>query len=312
MLRYTPSTQRILYVNKEYMAVKVHSGRGYIMSDKERLMKITHAKFNCDMTLFSIPELTKVMDSVKKTLLNINGNVFEINGVDWVFIENDVCTVDNTNIISGRLGRSLIQRSLDLDKNKQKFVEIDTPGWIYSNYILNIASEEMVIEERHPYITFNLFTTAFISILNSQIENLGDAYINPRLNTKSIWEEIESLKILKRAEFNLRLPNFNHNPEFSQILDEMKTIRAKKATRIYENNFQGLNAESEFLRAGIEMSASTYGSFELEGEKHNNEQTVIKSNNKTRKTTIGPIEDSPAKFAADFYRFLNGGGDNES
>ncbi|NPV52188.1 MAG: hypothetical protein HPY71_01540 [Firmicutes bacterium] len=266
-------------------------------------MNLLVAKLNCDMNLF-VSDVKKAIANIRDALIDLNGVMVGIKGRDWVFAENQLIISDvGVEVVVGRLGRRRRQSMVDLQGDK--FVTEKASAWVYANYLLDLETERMLIEERSGYISFRAFARAWAEILMRNRPEVGHIYIGPIANLDNVWKQIKALKKVTQARFIVRPPNFNQEPEWMALAEEIKEINAKEGRHEYTNS-EGLNVESSVFKRGIAIASASYGDFSITGSDAQGVKHKITSTSpeNIQRIALENIGDDPAVFAADFYKAL--------
>ncbi|MDD5129822.1 MAG: hypothetical protein PHS66_02055 [Candidatus Omnitrophica bacterium] len=200
----------------------------------------------------------------------------------WAFGDVGIQSINNDEIIYGRLGRTIKQKfGTVYDQNKHSYKKdlIKSSEAAYSNFFIMPKFNIIALEDKYN-LTKKLFISKFKEFWDKN--DYTDIKFEFLKDEIEIFDLVKSWDRLSRATFDLVPSNPSSRDDWKEVDEIIRKAEAKRAKLEFENREKGLAKQGSVIQKSMSMAADGYGEFKLKGwignvgQTFNSLSTIIK------------------------------------
>lgn len=232
------------------------------MADKPevRKMEFVFCRFHFE-GLFSQDVLTRM----KNFLLKSEEKFIQEDRFNWAFGDVGSQTINNDEIIFGRLGRTITKKFgtvYDQQKHSYRKDLIKSSEAAYSNFFIVPKSHVLALEDKYN-LTRNMFVKKFKEFwTKNDYTDIKFEFIKDEVE---IFELVKGWDKLSRASFYLVPSNPDSREDWKDVDEIIRRAKAKRAKLEFENKDESLSKQGSIIQKSMSMAADGYGEFKLNG-----------------------------------------------
>lgn len=225
----------------------------------------------------------------------------------WAFGDIAYQTINNDEIILGRLGRTITKRFgtvYDEEQHSYRKELIKSGEAAYANFFVIPKKYILVIEDKYN-LRRNVFVKKFKEFWGKNGGNYTDIQIEFIKDEVEIFEIVSTWDRLSKATFNLVPSNPSSREDWKDVDELIQKAKAKRAKLEFENkDKEGLAREKSIIQTSMSMAADGYGEFKLKGWKGSVGQS-FSSISKIMRKEIHSVDELPAILGQIYKEIIN-------